>query len=78
MKLITIKTDNAAFEDSLEIFRILYALAGKFEFETNEKHIALKDANGNTIGGCWDVPTQTIAFDINTEHHLFVGENTTD
>ena len=51
--IITIKTDNAAFEDdeSAEIERILQRLAARLRNEvTPPSYVSLRDSNGNTVG----------------------------
>lgn len=48
---ITIKTDNAAFEDKgVELARILRRLADAMESTNGEYNGKLIDVNGNTVG----------------------------
>lgn len=51
MYTVTIKTDNAAFEDDMgyEIARILRQLADRVE-RGEEGDIILRDVNGNRVG----------------------------
>ena len=56
---ITIKTDNAAFEENEgEVSRILYKLAGQFQCLSLKSEIRLHliDLNGNTVGECVGKP----------------------
>lgn len=56
---LTIDMDNAAFEDgpTLEVARILAALAGRLGYDGNEwldDEGSVRDTNGNTVGG-WTI-----------------------
>ena len=48
---IKFKTDNAAFDDSYEIGRILRGIAYEID-NGNTTDIDVRDANGNRIGTC--------------------------
>ena len=47
---IKINMDNAAFEESNEISRILKGIAALFETSVNTDKTNIRDANGNTVG----------------------------
>ena len=59
---VEIDIDNAAFEDSSEVSRILRDLADRVEVQVVEgevtvnrtaDHVVLRDVNGNTVGQAW-------------------------
>ena len=49
---LTIKTDNAAFEDdpTAEVARILRALADRMEGASSDEAYLIHDINGNRVG----------------------------
>lgn len=58
---VEIETDNAAFEDSGELSRILHELADRVEVQVVDGHVAynrdgdwpVRDVNGNRVGSAW-------------------------
>lgn len=48
--LITINTDNAAFDDDCEVPRILRNLANRIEMVGDRAMGPLRDINGNIVG----------------------------
>lgn len=48
--IITLSTDNAAFEDDCEVSRILRELARNWEDYRNGNRSKLMDINGNAVG----------------------------
>lgn len=52
MFVLTIKTDNAAFEDdpTAEVARILRGLADRLEGASPDEDYPLRDLNGNCVG----------------------------
>lgn len=47
---IKIDTDNAAFDDPLELSRIFIELSGRTDELMPGRRLAIRDINGNTVG----------------------------
>lgn len=47
---ININTDNAAFEDTNELSRILKGVAARLETSIAPGQYNIRDSNGNTVG----------------------------